>query len=190
MWTDQKVFLYFRWRGSTWLLLAMMLLSTACGYRLRSSVGTLPDGMQSIGIPTFQNLTNQYKIEQLISAAVLKEFSLRTRAPVKSTSSGVDSLLLGEIRNVSSIPVTFGTQTIGSQTFGSAFMVTVETSIKLVRTSDSKILWHNDRFIFRERYILNANVQEFFAEDNPALERLARAFAASLAGAILDRNSL
>jgi hypothetical protein len=173
--------------GNVLLLLAIMF--TACGYHVRPYVGKLPNGIQSIGIPTFQNHTNQYRIEQLISSAVLKQFSLRTRTPVNSSSSGVDAVLLGEIRNVSSVPVAFGTQMIGSQTFGSAFMITVEASIKLKRTGDSKVIWQNDRFLFRERYELNSNVQEFFPEDNPALERLARLFAESLASAILDRKT-
>jgi hypothetical protein len=175
--------------SNTLLLLAISLIFAACGYRVRSSAGKLPSGIQSIGIPTFQNRTDRNKIEQMISSAVLKEFSLRTRTPINSSNSGVDAVLLGEIQKVSSVPATFGTQTIGSQTFGSAFLITVEGAIKLVRTRDSKILWQNERFLFRERYVLNANVREFFSEDNPALERLARSFASSLAGAILDRTN-
>jgi hypothetical protein len=171
------------------LLLAIILIFTACGYHVRPHVGNLPTGIQSIGIPTFQNRTNQYKIEQLISSAVLKQFSLRTRTPVKSSSSGVDAVLLGKIEDVRSVPVTFGTQTVGSQTFGSAFLITVEAKIKLMRTSDSRVIWQNDKFLFRERYELNSNVREFFPEDSPALERLARRFAESLASAILDRKT-
>ena len=173
-----------------------MLLATAascaaacaasCGYRVRSSVGKLPSGMQSIGIPTFQNFTNQYKIEQLLSSAVLKEFSMRTRTPVNSSSTDVDAVLLGEIQSVSAVPVTFGTQTIGSQTFGSAFLVTVQVSVKLKRIKDSAIVWQRDNFLYRDRYVLNADVKDFFSEENSALERLARSFAASLASAILD----
>jgi hypothetical protein len=142
-----------------------------------------------LGIPTFKNLTTQYKIEQLISSAVLKEFSSRTRATVDSSSSGVDMVLLGEIRGISSVPVTFGTQTVGSQqTFGSAFVVTLQLSVKLVRVRDSSIVWQNEDLLFRERHVLNSNVQEFFSEENPALERLARSFATSLASSILNRS--
>jgi hypothetical protein len=165
-----------------------MLLCGGCGYRVRSSAGTLPSGMQSLGIPTFINRTGQYKIEQIISAAVLKEFSLRTKAKINSSGSGVDSVLLGEIRGLSAVPVTFGNQTSGSQTFGSAFLVTVQISAKLTRLQDSAVLWQNDNFLFRERYTMNSSVQDFFSEENPALERLSRNFAESLAGAILDRS--
>ena len=174
-------------RRILWAALAVLLLCAACGYRLRGSMGLLPQGIQSLGIPTFHNSTSQYKIEQLISSEVLREFSLRTSIPVNSSSSGVESVLVGEIRHISSTPVTFGTQTVGSQTFGSTFMVTVEISVKLLRTSDSSVLWQNDRFSFREQYVLNANIKDFFAEENPALHRLARNFAASLASTVLDR---
>jgi hypothetical protein len=171
------------------LLLGIILICSACGYGVRSSVGKLPSGITSLGIPTFRNLTGQYKIEQLISAAVLKEFSLRTRIPVNSSSSGVDSVLAGDILGVSASPVTFGTQTIGSQTFGNAFLVTVQISVKLTRLKDSVVIYQNRDFTFRDRYVLNGTLKDFFSEENPALERLARNFAASLVSAILDRST-
>jgi len=172
---------------ATWvMLLWMTLISYGCGYRIQGSVGILPYGIQSLGIPIFRSLTNQYKIEQQISSAVLKEFSLRTRVTVNSASSGVDGVLLGEIHSVSSTPVTFGTQTVGSETFGSAFLVTVRLSVKLMRLNDSKVVWQNDDYLFRERYVLNSNVRDFFFEEGPALDRLSRDFAASLVSTILS----
>jgi len=166
----------------------LLVCSASCGYRVRSSVGKLPSDVQSLGIPTFRNLTPQYKIEQLITRAVLKEFSTRTRATVNSSSSGVDMVLEGEIRNISSSPVTFGTQTEGSQTTGSAFLVTVQMSVKLKRLRDSAVIWQNDDFLYRERYVLNSSVRDFFFEENPALERLAKSFAARLSSEILGRT--
>lgn len=168
-------------------LLAIALLGAACGYRVRGAAVKLPDGMESLGIPTFINDTSQYKIEQIITSAVLKEFRIRTRASVRSGRSNVDSVLLGNIREVSSIPVAFGTQKIGNQTFGSAFLVTVRASVKWVRARDSAVLWQNQNFLYRERYVLNTNVQDFFSEENPALQRLARDFALSLASTLLNQ---
>ena len=96
---------------------------------------------------------------------------------------------MGEIRGISAVPVTFGTQSAGSQTVGSAFLITVQMSAKLVRTSDSSVLWQNDDFLYSERYELNNNVRDFFSEENPALERLSKRFAAALAASILDREN-
>lgn len=168
------------------LLLCAILICGACGYKVRGSAGKMPDGIESLGIPTFRNLTGQYRIEQIISSHVLKEFSLRTRVPVNSKSTGVDSVLMGDIVSIRSTPVTFGTQKIGSQTYGATFMISVEISAKLVRLKDSAVLWQNDGFVYREPYVMNANVRDFFSEENPALERLARDFAASLASAVLN----
>jgi len=163
-------------------LTLMMLVCGACGYQVRSSVRELPAGIQSLGIPTFTNRSPQYKLEQQLTAAVLKEFSTRTRVPVNSSPSSVDAILRGEIQSISSTPVTFG-----SDSFGSAFLVSVQISVKLVRSRDGSVLWENPSFQFRERYVLNGKVSDFFSEQGAALDRLARDCAASLASTILNR---
>ncbi len=170
------------------LIIGLLILGCACGYRVRSSTANLPFGMKSLGIPTLRNLTSQYKIEQIITSALLKEFSLRTKARVDSSDADVDAVLLGEITDVSSVPVAFGSQEDGAQTFASAYLVTVRLAVRLVRLRDSTILWENNNFLYRERYALNTSVRNFFSEENPALERLARSFAASLASTILERS--
>ena len=83
-------------------------------------------------------------------------------------------MLAGEIRSFSSSPVTFGLDT-----FGSAFLVTVHMAVKLTRVRDGAVLWENPNYVYSERYVLNAKITDFFSEENPALERLARDFAAS-----------
>ena len=164
-------------------IVTLVLICSACGYQVHSSVRSLPAGIQSLGVPTFRNTTHQYKLEQQISGAVIKEFSTRTRVPVSSSSSGVQAVLIGEVRSISSAPITFGTSS-----FASAFLVSVQISVKLVRTSDSKVLWENPDFLFRERYVLNSKLSDFFSEENPALERLSREFASSLVSTILNSS--
>jgi hypothetical protein len=171
-----------RMRTPAVAFLLLLTLMGGCGYRVQSSVGKLPSGVQSVGVPTFRNLTYQYKLEQRLTAAVLKEFSARTRVPISSRSSDVDAVLLGEIRGISSSPVTFG-----SDTFASAFLVTVQLSIKLVRQKDGTVLWENSDYLYRERFQLNTKVTDFFSEEGPALDRLSREFAAGLVSTILNR---
>lgn len=160
----------------------LCLAGMGCGYRVTGAVKSLPTGIASVGVPTFRNLTPQYRLEQRVTGAVLKELSARTRVRVDSSETGVDAVLAGEILSFSSTPVTFG-----DNTFASTFLVTVQVAVKLVRRNDSAVLWENPGFLFRERYVLNGNVTEFFSEENPALERLAREFAASLVSTILNR---
>jgi hypothetical protein len=163
---------------------AVCCTAPGCGYRVAGSVGKLPQGVQSIGVPTFDNRTMQFRIEQRITAAVLRELTTRTRVPVRPVGSGVEAILVGEILSVSASPVTFG-----SEGFGSAFLVTVQMAAKLVRTRDSAVIWENGDFLFRERYTINSKVQDFFAEEGPALDRLSREFAASLVSTLLNTST-
>ncbi len=164
------------------LIPGVLLCLAACGYHVTGSSGNLPAGVHSIGIPTFKNSTREYKVEQQMTAAVLKEFALRTRVPVNSRSTGVDAVLQGEIRNLISSPVTFGVNT-----FASAFLVTVQISVKLVRVKDGVVLYENPDFSFQAQYELNTSVSQFFSEENAAVERLAHDFAAALASSVLTR---
>jgi hypothetical protein len=165
------------------LFLVLPLLGSGCGYKVSGSVKNLPEGFESIGVPPFRNLTQTYRIEQRVSAAVWKELAARTRMRVRPEAHGADAVLTGEIRNLSSSPVTFA-----ADTFGSAFLVTVQMSVKLVRTSDAKVIWENGDYLFRERYVLNSKVSDFFSEESPALDRLAKDFAASLVSTLLNRR--
>jgi len=167
-------------------LIFTLLLFSGCGYRVRSAVGPLPFGAESIGIPTFRNLTGEPEIEQILTRALLREFSARTRGRVDSRDSGADLVLFGEVKDVSAVPVTFGAQNSGELTFSSAFQITVRIGAKLVRQRDSAVVWENEDFVFRERHLLNSDVRDFFAGDNPAFERLARNFAAELAGVVFN----
>jgi hypothetical protein len=162
------------------------LLLPGCGYRIRSAVGQLPGGAESIGIPTFRNLTGEAEIEQVLTRALLREFAARTRGRVNSSDTDADLVLLGEVKDVTSVPVTFGAQNSGELTFSSAFQVTVRIGAKLVRRRDSAVIWEDQNFVFRERYPLDSDVRDFFAGDNPAFERLARNFAAKLAGVVFS----
>jgi hypothetical protein len=172
-----------RCRRLSHLMLVLFALGhLSCGYQVKSSVGNLPSGIQSLGIPTFKNSSPQFKVEQRISSAVLKEFTIRTRIPVRSDSSNVDAVLVGDIGSVSASPVAFN-----ADGFASTFLVTVQIRVKLMKAKDSAVLWENNDFLFRERYLLNREVKDFFSEENPALDRLAHDFASSLVSLILNR---
>lgn len=172
----------------SWLavLLFAALLFPGCGYKLRSAVGRLPGGAESIGIPTFQNHTSEPEIEQSLTRALMREFAARTRARVNSNDSDADLVLLGEVKSISIFPVTFGVQNSGELTFSSAFQITVRICAKLVRKRDSAVIWENEDFVFRERTLLDSDVRDFFAGYNPAFERIAHNFAAALAGSVIN----
>jgi hypothetical protein len=48
------------------------------------------------------------------------------------------------------------------------------------------VLFSNNQYIFREQYIVNIDVKNFFSEMNPALDRIATDFAAAVVASIVD----
>ena len=49
-----------------------------------------------------------------------------------------------------------------------------------------KILFENPDFVFSDTYEISGNAATYFEESAPALERLSRAFAASLVSSVLE----
>ena len=69
------------------VLVALLLLS-GCGYHTTGSTATkLPSDIHTIAIPAFINKTPQYKVEQLLTQAVVREFVSRTNASSWATAA-------------------------------------------------------------------------------------------------------
>ena len=63
---------------SRWLAasLALCLLASAgCGYHTAGHNVTLPENVKTLAIPAFVNQSQTYRIEQTLTAAVVREFT-------------------------------------------------------------------------------------------------------------------
>ena len=68
--------------------LALLCLFTfGCGYHTAGHAVLIPDNVQSIAIPTFVNDTQTFKIEQMLTSAVVREMTTRTHYRVLTNSS-------------------------------------------------------------------------------------------------------
>jgi hypothetical protein len=76
----------------------------------------------------------------------------------------------------------FDTQTGRATTM----LVTVRCEITLTQTETQKVLYHSDKFVFRNEYEISTDVKSFSEEQDPALDRLARDFAQRLVAAITE----
>ena len=85
-------------------------------------------------------------------------------------------------RNVTTTAVLFDTATGRATTM----LVTVRLKVKFAETASKKVLWSNDEYLFREQYEISTDLQSFFEEQGPALDRMAREFAATLVSALLE----
>jgi hypothetical protein len=65
-------------------------------------------------------------------------------------------------------------------------LVQVHTKVQLVDTKTEKVVYKNDDVVFRDQYQISTDVQSFFEEQNPALERMAKDFAAQLVSNVVE----
>jgi hypothetical protein len=156
-----------------------MVAMSGCGYRLAG--GRLSQGEgRTIAVPTFVNNTTTYRIEQRLSEAVRGELVNRTRYRVSAESAG-DAVVEGEVLSFNAIPIIFNQQ-------GRASSYSIFVEIKVRMTDNGRVVFQNDRWVFRETFELAQNSGEFVLEDTAAIDRLARRFAASLVASMLYAN--
>lgn len=155
---------------------------TGCGYHVAGSSSRLPASVKTIAVPALENHTARYRIEQRLTEAVVHELLARTSYRVVSDPAAADAVLHGQISGFESSAVLFDTTTGRATTL----LVTVHAQVRLEDRETHNILYRNDNFLFREPYEISTDVGSFFEEQDPALDRLARDFAAKLVAAILE----
>jgi outer membrane lipopolysaccharide assembly protein LptE/RlpB len=154
----------------------------ACGYHTAGHVSILPSSVQTISIPAFTNNTQSYRIEQVLTGAVVKEFITRTRYHVvNDADASADATLRGTVVSTYTAPLTYDSQT------GRAASVLVTVNMKVSLTDKhGKVLYENPSYVFREQYQVTRELSSFFEESSPALDRLSREFARTLVSNILE----
>jgi outer membrane lipopolysaccharide assembly protein LptE/RlpB len=164
------------------LALFLAILSAGCGYHVAGRSSQLPSDWKTIAIPAFKNDATQYRIEQRFTQAVIREFISRTRYRVVQDQDGADAVLHGEIVTVEASPVLFDATT-GQVT---TMLVTIHTKVQLVDNHTKNIAYHDEDLVFRDEYQISSDVQSFFEEQAPAVERMSRDFAAKLVSNVMD----
>jgi outer membrane lipopolysaccharide assembly protein LptE/RlpB len=169
-------------RAASLLVLLLTLLLPGCGYHTAGHAVQLPDTVKTIAIPAFKNETLTYRIEQMLTAAVVREFTTRTHYRiVNDTGQDADATLRGTVLSTTASPLTYDTAT------GRAASVLVVVSIKVTLTDrNGKVLYQNPAYLFREQYELSQDLASFFEEDSPAFRRLSQDFARTLVSNILE----
>ncbi len=162
--------------------LLLVVSITDCGYHVAGRAGNLPSEWKTIAIPAFKNDTTRYRIEQRFTEAVIRQFVQRTKYRIVQDPANADAVLHGEVVSIETNPVLFNATT-GQVT---TMLVTVHTKVLLVDTKDEKPVYTNNDMVFRDEYQISSDVQSFFEEQDPALERMSRDFAGQLVSNVLE----
>ena len=162
--------------------LLLSFCTGGCGSHTAGHAVQLPENVTTIAVPAFKNETLTYRIDQMLTASVVREFTTRTRYRIISDpGADADAVLHGAVLSTSASPLTYDTAT------GRAASVLVVVSMRVKLTDRSgKVLYQNPAYLFREQYEVSQDLSSFFEEDSPAFRRLSQDFARTLVANILE----
>ncbi len=172
-----------RHRWTCLLLLGTFFVAeTGCGYHTSGGAVRLPKNVRTIYVPTFANTTHVFRVEQVLTAAVVQELRSRTNFQVElSKTPPADATLNGTVTTAVTYPLTYDSNT--GKVSSSTLLIVMRVSLV---DRDGKVLWENPGYIYRSQYELSQDAASFFEEESPALQRVANDFAKTLVSNIVE----
>ena len=173
-----------RWATQRWAAagaLGLALASAGCGYHTAGSAAELPQNIHTIAIPGFVSQSRTFRVEQLLTDAVVREFNARTQYHVIHDAGDADAVLKATVLSASASPLVYDSTT------GRAVSALVTVSVQVTLTDrQGKVIFENPSYLFHEQYEISSDLPSFFQEDSPAIDRLSRDFAHTLVANILE----
>lgn len=144
----------------------------------------LPNNIKRIAVPAFQFEARgaRYRVESRFTEAVTREIIRRGRGlKVQGTRDGADAVVEGTIRDFN-----FSGVLLDSDGRARVYEVTITAAVTVRDLKANQILYDNQNFIFRDSFEFSSDPRSFFNEEDPAVERMARAFSESVVSTIVN----
>jgi outer membrane lipopolysaccharide assembly protein LptE/RlpB len=154
----------------------------SCGYHVAGTTDVLPKNVKTIAIPAFGNITTRYKISDLLSAAITREFISRTRYQIVSDPNQADAVLSGSVVNFVSYPTVFDSKT--GRAAGIQAIVTMQLTLRDRATN--AVLFDRPHMESRQNYEISVDPRAYFDESEVGMDRLSRDVARSVVSAVLE----
>ena len=161
---------------------AALALISGCGYSTQGKAVKVAPSIQTIYMPAFVNQTQKFKVEQILTVAVVREFTARSRFKVSNDPDAEhQATLKGTVLSAVVTPLTYDSAT------GRASTATVTITMRVTLTDkDGKPIFDRQNYTFRETYQISRELSSFFEEESPSIDRLARDFARTLVADVLE----
>ncbi len=144
----------------------------------------LPSNIKKVAVPAFQFEVRgaRYRVESRFTEAVTREIIRRGRGlKVQGTRDGADAVVEGTIRDFN-----FSGVLLDREGRARVYEVTITAAVTVRDLKANQILYDNQNFIFRDSFEFSSDPRSFFNEEDPAVERMARAFAESVVSTIVN----
>lgn len=142
----------------------------------------LPSRIKTVAVPAFQNNALRYKIQSRFTEAVVNELIHRGRGlRVQGEREGADAVIEGVIKSFSYAGVL-----LDDKGRARIFEVTIEAAVTVRDQTENRVLYDNQNFVFRGEYEFANDPRNFFNEEDPAVQRMARNFAESIVSTLTN----
>jgi hypothetical protein len=144
----------------------------------------LPKHIRTIAVPVFQAEAKglRYRVESRFTEAVMREILRRGNGlKVQGAINGADAAVEGTIRDFS-----FSGVLLDREGRARVYEVTIVSAVSIRDLKEERIIYDNQNFIFRDSFEFSEDPRSFFNEEDPAVERMARAFAESVVSAFVN----
>ncbi len=142
----------------------------------------LPTHIRTVAVPAFQNDALRYKLESRFTGAVIDELIHRGRGlKVQGDREGADAVIEGVMKNF-----TFSGVLLDDKGRARIFEVTIVAAITVRDQTQNRVLYDNQNFVFRGEYEFANDPRNFFSEEDPAVQRMARSFAESIVSTLIN----
>ncbi len=142
----------------------------------------LPSRIKTVAVPAFQNNALRFKVESRFTEAVVNELIRRGRGlRVQGSREGADAVIEGVIKSFN-----YGGVLLDDRGRARIFEVTVEAAVTVRDQTENRVLYDNQNFVFRGEYEFANDPRNFFNEEDPAVQRMARNFAESIVSTLTN----
>lgn len=144
----------------------------------------LPSEIKTVAVPAFKFEATglRYRVESRFTDAVSREIIRRGKGlKVQGTLQGADAVVEGNIRDF-----TFGGVLLDREGRARVYEVTITSAVTIRDLRANKVLYDNQNFVFRDSFEFSDDPRSFFNEEDPAVERIARAFAESVVSTLVN----
>jgi len=163
----------------------LFVLSFVCGFAECYKPVTknqLPAHIKTVAVPAFQNNALRYKVESRFTEAVVNELIHRGRGlRVQGSREGADAVIEGVIKSFS-----YSGVLLDDRGRARIFEVTIEAAVTVRDQTENRVLYDNQNFVFRGEYEFANDPRNFFNEEDPAVQRMARNFAESIVSTLTN----
>jgi outer membrane lipopolysaccharide assembly protein LptE/RlpB len=162
-----------------WLLSLSWLLVISCGYQFAGQ-GGFPGDTDRLFVKVLENLTQETGVENIVTAALLSELTLRKIDNLASGIDNADVVLSGVVEEVAIKTIsTRKRDTAGER------RVTVSVALKLTKP-DGNVVWATKHLSDDEGYSVDANNERTDQNRRDAIRVLARRIAEKVVNRLSD----